>query len=423
MDSSTTDHCTSFELSVGGASALADLTGSRAHERFTAHQISKLLRDNPSLCNETSRVGLASSFVPSLLLSKIAPIDLSDGSGMNLLDLRTQRWSDKCLEACAANAQTVSADWLRHALGEPVPSHAIVGTVGQYFVNKYGLRADCAVVVSSGDNPCTLASMQLATPRHVCISLGTSDTVFGSVSQLPSSGARDPSEGHVFANPVDPSAFMLMLCFKNGSLTRQAIRDAALADLHTDSSADSWQLFDQSLSNSVPGNQGQIGFFYHFPEIVPHIPSHCIRRFGASNQPIEKFDSPQHEIRAVVEASALSAKVHMENLGVLVDVIHATGGGSKSKEILQIYSDVFGVPVWRLASGAGGAALGAALRAMHAVECAKSKAKFVSFEVITSTSPVNLVHACNPNTHNQATYQEMTTRYRDLEKTIVKSFA
>lgn len=28
-------------------------------------------------------------------------------------------------------------------------------------------------------------------------------------------------EGHVFPNPVDPQCYMVMLCYKNGSLTRE----------------------------------------------------------------------------------------------------------------------------------------------------------------------------------------------------------
>jgi hypothetical protein len=31
-------------------------------------------------------------------------------------------------------------------------------------------------------------------------------------------------EGHVFPNPVDPSSYMTMLCYKNGSLMRQGER-------------------------------------------------------------------------------------------------------------------------------------------------------------------------------------------------------
>lgn len=40
--------------------------------------------------------------------------------------------------------------------------------------------------------------------------------VFG-VSTDPKPGV----DGHIFPNPVDPNSYMCMLCYKNGSLTRQ----------------------------------------------------------------------------------------------------------------------------------------------------------------------------------------------------------
>jgi xylulokinase len=42
QDSSTRPECDELEKLVGGAQALADLTGSRAYERFTASQIMKV---------------------------------------------------------------------------------------------------------------------------------------------------------------------------------------------------------------------------------------------------------------------------------------------------------------------------------------------------------------------------------------------
>lgn len=42
QDASTTAECRALEKSVGGAEALAKLTGSKAYERFTGNQIAKV---------------------------------------------------------------------------------------------------------------------------------------------------------------------------------------------------------------------------------------------------------------------------------------------------------------------------------------------------------------------------------------------
>ena len=65
----------------------------------------------------------------------------------------------------------------------------------------------------------SLVGLQLEQAGDVAVSLGTSDTLFAWTAQARPSA----EEGHVFRNPVDPHAFMAMVCFKNGSLTRQVL--------------------------------------------------------------------------------------------------------------------------------------------------------------------------------------------------------
>ncbi|KAJ0788270.1 putative poly(A)-specific ribonuclease [Helianthus annuus] len=49
-------------------------------------------------------------------------------------------------------------------------------------------------------------------------------------------------DGHVVPNPVDPESYMVMFCYKNGSLTREDIRDRC-----TDKS---WDVFNQYEASS-----------------------------------------------------------------------------------------------------------------------------------------------------------------------------
>jgi len=165
MDSSTTAQCKSLESGIGGAEALAELTGSRAYERFTGNQIAKLAAENPQALAKCERISLVSSFVASILLGDYAGIDYADGSGMNLLDIRSRDWDQRLLDLVAPQ--------LQEKLGAPIPCDTVLGCISLYFTHKYGLKADCKVVAFTGDNPSSLAGMRLQTGDMV-VSLGTS---------------------------------------------------------------------------------------------------------------------------------------------------------------------------------------------------------------------------------------------------------
>src|SRR5688572_17120481 len=92
MDSSTTAECAAIAAAVGGPSVLAARTGSRAFERFTGPQIRKFAAGDPDGYARTGRIHLVSSFLASLLAGHDAPVDPGDGSGTNLMDLRTAQW-------------------------------------------------------------------------------------------------------------------------------------------------------------------------------------------------------------------------------------------------------------------------------------------------------------------------------------------
>jgi xylulokinase len=70
---------------IGGPAKVAELSGSRAYERFTGPQIRKYMKTRADMYAHTERIGLISSLIPSLLTSQYAAIDYSDGAGMNLM--------------------------------------------------------------------------------------------------------------------------------------------------------------------------------------------------------------------------------------------------------------------------------------------------------------------------------------------------
>ena len=79
MDSSTTSYCKILEEKVGGAEKVAEISGSRAYERFTGNQIQKVFATKPDVYNSTERISLVSSMIATMLCGHYAPIDVSDG--------------------------------------------------------------------------------------------------------------------------------------------------------------------------------------------------------------------------------------------------------------------------------------------------------------------------------------------------------
>lgn len=210
MDSSTTAFCEALENEMGGPQRVAEISGSRAYERFTGNQIAKRIHDDPNFLEGVGRIALVSSMLTSLLCGEYTPIDESDGSGMNLLDVRSRQWSPELIKATTKhNTTAVNAPkLLEAALGSEIAkSYHTVGVIHPYFQNKFGFAPDCVVVPFSGDNPCTLAGIGLAEPGDVGISLGTSSTL---MAVVPTDEARfSGAEGHFFSNPIDPKSLMV----------------------------------------------------------------------------------------------------------------------------------------------------------------------------------------------------------------------
>ena len=340
MDESTTVQCRKIEEALGGRLAVAQLTGSRAFERFTGPQIRRFAEDDPAGYDATRRIHLVSSYLCSLLVGHDAPIDPGDGSGMNLMDITTKQWSPEALAATAPH--------LAQKLPPLSESWTIAGPLSSYWQERYGL-GPASVAAWSGDNPCSLVGAGLVREGSIGISLGTSDTLFGSMREP----HIDPScASHVFGSPA--GGYMSLVCFKNGSLARERIRDEHGLD---------WAGFSQALRDSPAGNGGAVMLPWFEPEITPSVLKPGVRRFN-----LDPGD-PRANIRAVIEAQMMAMSIHSGWMGSRVRRIRATGGASANREILQVMADVFDAEV--VASTSQGAAvntacLGAALRAFHA---------------------------------------------------------
>jgi xylulokinase len=302
---------------------------------------------------------------------------------MNLMDIRRLEWSDAALDATAPE--------LRRRLPTIQASSTIVSTLSPYWRHRHGLPA-ARVALWSGDNPCGLIGTGIVGPEDIGVSLGTSDTVFGWTHEPRPSGG-----GHVFGSPL--GGYMTLVCFRNGSLARERVRDAHHLD---------WTGFSDALRATPPGNGGALMLPWFEAEITPHVPVPGVRRVNLQE------DDAQASVRAVVEAQMMAMANHWTALTGAADVrrIRATGGASENPEILQVMADVFAADVYP--SGGNAACLGAALRAWHA-DAAASGTPVSWPDVVNCFASPDPARRVAFRPQHAGAYAALRRRYAELE--------
>jgi xylulokinase len=337
MDSSTAKECAEIRKKLGGIKYTASRTGSDTFERFTGPQIRKFCKTEPKAYARTAGIALVSSFMASLPAGKIAPIDFGDGAGMNLMDIRRKNWNHDALKATAPS--------LINKLPPLAESGRVIGPVSSYFARKFGLNPEALATVWTGDNPASVIGLGLIKPGQVAISLGTSDTFFGTMEKCQTD---ENGEGHVFGSPA--GGYMTLICFKNGSLAREKIRELYKIS--------NWKKFGELVASTKPGNNGGILLPWFEAEIVPRVNQPGIHRFDLDEK------NAAANCRAIFEAQMLSMRLHSEWMQVAPGKIFATGGASNDRALLQVMADVMNCRVERIEITKS-AALGAALMAAH----------------------------------------------------------
>ncbi|KAK4199061.1 putative xylulose kinase [Triangularia verruculosa] len=377
QDHSTQHECDKFEETMGTPERLAQATGSAAHHRFTGTQIMRLRRKLPEMYSSTSRISLVSSFLASLFLGSIAPMDISDVCGMNLWDIPSNNWSAPLLELASGG----SPDALRAKLGEVrQDGGGSMGGVSSYFVKKYNFSPECGVAPFTGDNPATILALPLR-PLDAIVSLGTSTTFLMSTPVY----KPDPSY-HFFNHPTTPGQHMFMLCYKNGGLAREKVRDV----LPKAESGEQWETFNKRALETPPldvrdeaKDKAKLGLYFYLPEIVPNIKAGtwrytCDPKDGSGLEEVKEPWAKETDARVIIESQALSMRLRSqklvtaprEGLPAQPGRVYLVGGGSLNPAITRVLGDVLGGAdgVYKLDVGGNACALGGAYKAVWAFE-------------------------------------------------------
>jgi xylulokinase len=158
--------------------------------------------------------------------------------------------------------------------------------------------------------------------------------------------------------------------------------------------------------------KGDFGYYYWMQEIIPFAKG--IYRFDHRNA-VEEFEVADENSKAIVESQFMSMRIRLERMTKSpVKRILASGGAAANNKLLQVLSNVLGLPVYKQ-HGMNGASLGGALLAKFGVY------QDSSFEDMMAAHPsAELELVCEPDTSRVEKYTECVEEFVELEKRITK---
>ncbi len=398
-DQRTAAECEEIEKLAGGRKKLIQMVANPAMTGFTAPKILWLRNKEPKNFAKVTKILLPKDFIRQRLTGEFAT-DVSDASGMLLIDVRKRNWSKPLLSKLELDESL---------FGKCYESEEITGTLRPDVAKELGLSADCVVVGGAGDCAANAVGTGVVTRGTLSTSIGTSGVMFVHSDEV----QIDPAGRlHTFCHAVHGKWHMMgvNLC-AGGSL--QWFAEQVCKDLDGKGKPSAYDVLTKEAADIKPGAEGLVFLPYLAGERTPHADPHargCFIGFTLAH-------SRGHLARSILEGVTFSMRDSLaiiKEMGVPVKQIRVSGGGSKSSLWRQLQADVFGQDVVTI-NAEQGPAFGVALLAAVGAGAYKNieEACGVTIRVVDKTVL---------NKKSAATYDQVFPIYQDLYQSLKDQF-
>jgi xylulokinase len=349
-DQRTAAECAEIERAVGGRSKLIELVANPAMTGFTAPKILWLRNHEPKNFEKTRKVLLPKDEIRRRLTGEYAT-EVSDASGMLLLDVANRRWSKKLLSALDLDLDLLATCY---------ESEDVTGKLTAEAAKLLGLSTDCVVVGGAGDCAAGAVGNGIVARGVLSTSIGTSGVVFVHSDKL----KIDPQgRVHTFCHAVRGRWHMMGVTLAAGGSLQWFRNELCKTDAAAARRAKTeiYELLGAEAAAVAPGSEGLFFLPYLSGERTPHADPDARGCFIG----LTLAHGRGHLVRAIMEGVAYSLRDSLEifeGLDVPIRQIRAGGGGARSPLWRQIQADVFNRNVVTINSEEG-AAYGVALLA------------------------------------------------------------
>lgn len=283
------------------------------------------------------------------VLTGVFATDVSDATGMQMLDVRNRCWSDEVLDALKID---------RSILGRLYESQEVTGYLLPEIAQECGLSTKTAVVAGGSDNACAAVGTGIVREGQAFVTLGTSAVVYTHFDHY----VRVPEGGlHVCCCAV-PGCWHSMGGPMSAGLSIEWFKDKFCQDLVQKAKEEGRSFYTMltEMVDKIPvGSEKLIYLPFLMGERTPHMDPLYRGAFLGLNT----VHTQAHMLRAIMEGVVYclaDCNNMLKEQGIQVTTMRACGGGSRNIVYRKMLADLFECDIHML-GGEGGAAYGAAI--------------------------------------------------------------
>lgn len=387
-DGRTTEETEYLNETVGKAK-LSQYTANIAFAGFTAPKLLWMKKHEPELFARISKIMLPKDYI-AYKLTGVHCTDVSDASGMLLMNVKNKCWSKEMMEIC---------DVKEHQLAHIYESYEAVGTLLPDVANELALPQTVIVAAGAGDNAAAAVGTGTVGDGSCNISLGTSGTIFIANDKF----AVDSHNAlHAFAHA--DGHYHLMGCMLSAASCNKWWMEDILRTKD----------FAKEQEDITKLGQNHVYFLpYLMGERSPHNDPKARGTFIGMTMDTTRTDLTQAVLEGVAFALRDSFEV-AKLLGIQIDRTKICGGGAKSPLWKKMIANILNIKVDTLENEEGPALGGAMLAAVANGEYESVAQAAAAIVKVTDT--------VEPDAKLAALYEERYQTFRRIYPTLKKMF-
>lgn len=401
-DQRTEKECEEITALVG-KERLIEITANPALTGFTASKIMWVKKNEPEIYAKCRHILLPKDYLRYKLTGEFAT-EMSDASGMQLLDVANRKWSKEVLQAL---------DIDQSLLGKLYESPEVTGSISEKASRETGLSVLTKVVGGAGDNAAAAVGTGVVREGSAFTTIGTSGVVYAHTDKP----VIDPKgRVHTFCCAV-PGAWHVMGVTQAAGLSLQWLRNNFCGKEMAESEKSGvpiYKIMDDEAAEIAVGSDKLIYLPYLMGERTPHLDPNCRGTFFG----LSAVHTTAHMIRAVMEGVGFSlydCVLILKEMGIVPNEMLITGGGGKSELWRRMLCDIFNMNL-RTIDSQEGPALGVAVLAAVGAEIYSSVPEACDV-MVKKNSDITV-----PIKSNTEIYHKYHSVYTNLYKSLKDDF-